>query len=116
MKTLVTGVGSYPTGDAIAVAVLEYWRTLAEDHLIDLVELPFRAEDGHRSRVQLTIGWSSSFAAVDLDSADGPELVDHAFVDDLALRSLARSRAVVSPDGHLSSPFDLDGLSFLDGY
>lgn len=116
MKTLITGVGSYLTGDAIAVAVLEYWRRLAEHHLVDLVDLPFRREDGSRARVQLTIGWASELAAVDSASGGSPELADAAFVDDLERRTRSRARVAEHPDVRPSPAFELDGLSFLDGY
>ena len=116
MKTFITGAGSYVTGDAIAVALLEYWRTLVGERLADVVEFPFRAVDGSRSRVRITMTSSSSFAAVDLTALDEPELVDAEFVDELASRARARTRAEERPNGHRDPPLDLAGLSFIDGY
>ena len=56
MKSLITQVGTYLTGDATADAVLEYWKALAEERRSDVVEIPVVGPAGGRSSVRVTLG------------------------------------------------------------
>ncbi len=46
MKTIVTPLGSFPTGTEIADAVTGYALALARARTVDVVDIPFVADDG----------------------------------------------------------------------
>ena len=64
MKLLTSRNGSYLTGDDIADAVMHYGLELALPRELDIVDIPFVADDGAVRRVQLTVGWLADTAAV----------------------------------------------------
>ncbi|GAA1836900.1 hypothetical protein [Agromyces salentinus] len=79
MKTLTNRYGSFLTGDDLADAVLHYGLALARRQQLDLVDIPYRAEDGTVGRVQLTIGWlteTTSTSTPAMNAGDAGELVD----------------------------------------
>jgi hypothetical protein len=113
MKTLITQVGMYVTGDAVADAVLQYWRALNDESRADIVEIPTVASDGSRSRLRLTLGATLPLAVVDADPAQG---FDDDGAADLVLaqmRSLTFSAAAPFSPGELPDIPDMLGNSFL---
>ena len=102
MKALVTRVGIYVTGDALADAVLSYSLALARDGLLDMVDVPFRAAGGEVGRVQLRVGWMTDMDATS-QGRNGGELRDDIVVEDLRARE-----AALSSDG--SSPLSEDDV------
>jgi hypothetical protein len=78
MKTLTNRYGSFLTGDDLADAVLHYGLALARRQQLDLVEIPYRAEDGTVGNVQLTIGWLTETTATSTSAMNegGAELID----------------------------------------
>jgi len=104
MKTLITQVGSYLTGDAVADAVVQYWLALAEERRADIIDIPVVGSDGRRSHVRLALGATLPIAVVDADPIDGYD--DH----DAARILLARIPSL-SPDGGTAfDPGDLSGV------
>jgi hypothetical protein len=93
MKTLITPLGSYLTGDAIADAVLDYWRALAREGRADVIDVPIVSTDGEPARVTITIGWMTPLAAV--DTLYRPE-----FLDGKAVKSMTNLTQSVTPGGH----------------
>lgn len=89
MKTLVTQVGSYLTGDATADAVVQYWLALTEERRTDVVEIPVVGSGGERSNVRLALGTMLPIAVVDAGLA--PEIDDD---EGAARRLLARAHAL----------------------
>ncbi|HEX5859598.1 MAG TPA: hypothetical protein VFY91_15955 [Microbacterium sp.] len=75
MKTIVTSYGSFLTGTEIADAVTGYGLVLARAHSVDVVDIPFLADDGSVGRVALRVGWLSDMAAVSTDGLQD-ELVE----------------------------------------
>jgi hypothetical protein len=69
VKTIVTAYGSYMTSSELADAVTGYGLALARSHSVDVVDLPFVAEDGSSGRVQLRVGWLSDMATVLIDGS-----------------------------------------------
>lgn len=90
MKSLITQVGTYLTGDATAHAVLEYWVALAEERRSDVVEIPVIGSSGGRSSVWLTLGAMVPIAVVPADLA--PQIEDD---DGAADRIRALAQALV---------------------
>jgi hypothetical protein len=109
MKTLITQVGTYLTGDATADALAQYWLALTEDHRADIVEIPVVSSEGDQSHVRLTLGTMLPIAIVDADLA--PQLDDD---EGAARRLLTRARMLTSA----GPAFDPDELSdsFRDDY
>ena len=93
MKTIVTSVGSFPTGSEIADAAFDLGLALARSHEIDTVELPFVEPDGVVAWARLRIGWRIDMVLTRREDA-ADELVEPATVREL------RARAG-SLDGHL---------------
>lgn len=104
MKTLITQVGTFTTGDAVADAVVQYWLALTEERRADLVEIPIVGSNGAPSHVQLTLGPSLPLAVVDADQVRGFDDDDAADLVLAQLRSLSLS--VSAPFG----PGDLPDL------
>ena len=105
MKMLITQVGSYLTGDAIAEAVFDYWAALTRERRADVVRVPIMTIDGERSYVSLTIGWMTSLAAVDRDDMADLE-------DGEAVRVLAAKTRGLHPNGDRSmQPSDVADMS-----
>ena len=103
---LVTEVGSYLTGDAIADAVFDYWLALTKEHRADVVRVPIMTIDGMRSHVSLTMGWMTSFAAVERDDMADLE-------DSETVRVLAAKTRALHPSGDRSMrSSDVADLSF----
>ncbi len=92
MKTLITPVGSYLTGDAIADAVLDYWLALVQEGRADVIDVPILSVDGEPSHVTITVGWMTPLAAV--DTLYRPE-----FLDDPAVASMATLKDALVPGG-----------------
>ena len=92
MKTLITQVGTYLTGDAIADAVLKYWLALAHEHHADVVDVPIVTTDGEPSRVRLALSGLSPIAVVDSNRPD-----EH--TDEIAVAHLAARARAVTPRG-----------------
>jgi hypothetical protein len=107
MKTLKTRVGTYVTGDDVADAVLSYSLALARLQRLDLVDLPFRAENGDLARVQLRVGWMVDMDAVN-DGERKPELIEPAVIDDLKAREVALQ-------SHGDTPLVAEELLTMDG-
>lgn len=85
------------TGDAIAVAVLDYARTLAELRRFEPVDLPVRFLDGSEGRATLLIGPASQISTESVDTAL-PEVIDEDLVDHLRMATgLLRDPLVVAP-------------------
>ena len=79
MKLLVNRLGSYLTGDDLADAVLNYGLALARQRQLDLVDVPYRRNDGAIARVRMTVGWRSDTTSVEIASsreAHDDELVE----------------------------------------
>jgi hypothetical protein len=64
MKTVVTTLGSFPTGTEIADAVTGYSLALARARTVDVVDIPFVASNGSHRRVELRIGWLTETAVL----------------------------------------------------
>ena len=99
MKTLITEVGAYLTGDAIADAVLEYWLELTREHRADILDVPIVTVDGEHSHVRLAVGWMTALAVVDTRYA--PEFHDADAVAELHHRASALTPGgdgIFSPD------------------
>ena len=85
------------TGDAIAVAVLDYAQTLAELRRFESVDLPVRRLDGSEGRATLLLGPSSQISTESVD-ADLPEVVDEQLVERMRLATdLLRDPLIVAP-------------------
>lgn len=79
MKLLINRLGSYLTGDDLADAVLNYGLALARQRQLDLVDVPYRRNDGSIARVRMTVGWRSDTTSVEFASsreAHDDELVE----------------------------------------
>lgn len=109
MKTLVTQVGTYLTGDATADAVVRYWLALAEERRNDIIEIPIVGSGGERSNVRLALGAMLPIAVVDAGLA--PEIDDD---EGAARRLLARAHALTPKAGPAFEPGD--ALEPLDGF
>ena len=106
MKLLKNGSGAYLTGDDIADAVLRYGVALANEQRVDLVEVPYVADDhGRVGSVRLIVGWRAEIHAVD-HRAEGIELLDDAILVDLRARTTA-----LNPSG--DTPLSADVISYL---
>ncbi|WP_372467088.1 hypothetical protein ACCO44_14570 [Microbacterium maritypicum] len=101
MKTLITQVGSYLTGDATADAVVQYWLALTEERRTDVVDIPIVGSGGERSYVRLALGTTLPIAVVDAGLA--PELDDD---EGAARRLLARAHALTPKAGPAFEPGD----------
>lgn len=100
MKALITRVGTYVTGDALADALLNYSLVLARAQRVDLVELPFRAPSGAIARVQVRVGWMVDMDAVSHEQRE-PEVTEPGLIEDLRARGLDSSShgdTPVTPD------------------
>ncbi|MBT2476268.1 hypothetical protein J7E68_17240 [Microbacterium sp. ISL-103] len=101
MKSLITQVGTYLTGDATADAVLEYWMALAEERRSDVVEIPVVGPAGGRSSVRVTLGAMLPIAVM---HADLPPQIGG---DDVAAEGIrGRARALIPT---ATSAFDSGG-------
>ncbi|AKV85731.1 hypothetical protein AKG07_04845 [Microbacterium sp. CGR1] len=89
MKSLITQVGTYLTGDATADAVLEYWKALAEERRSDVVEIPVVGPAGGRSSVRVTLGAMLPIAVVHAELS--PQIEDD---DKAAVGIRARAHAL----------------------
>ncbi|WP_091228093.1 hypothetical protein [Microbacterium sp. 3J1] len=101
MKTLITQVGTYVTGDAVADAVVQHWLALTEERRGDVVEIPFVGPDGRRSRVRLAMGAALPIAVVDAETVDG-------FDDEAAAHALLNRTHSLSPSASVG--FDAGDL------
>jgi hypothetical protein len=106
MKELLTRVGTYATTDVVADAVMKYALALARAHRLDVVDIPFLADDGKARLVQLRIGWMVDIDAV--GAVSGVEGSEEAVTDDLRRRERA---LVVHGDEPLT-----DELLGMDGF
>lgn len=84
MKSLVTALGSYVTGDEIADAVLDYGHALTLEQRTDLIDIPVLG-DGGSTRLRLAVGWLIQLHTLGVD-ADGQEIVDPSTTDVLRAR------------------------------
>lgn len=99
MKTLITQVGTYLTGDATADAVVQYWLALAEERRNDIVKIPIVGSGGERTNVRLALGAMLPIAVVDAGLA--PEIDDD---DGAARRILERAHALTPKAGPAFEP------------
>lgn len=104
MKKLVYAGAEVTTGDAIAVAVLEYCKALAEAQTSEVVEIPVLAADGSQISATFVVGPASQMLAVDVED-DVPEIIDP---DTIArLERLTRSqRPTANAERGLASSVD----------
>ncbi|MEF3402365.1 hypothetical protein [Agromyces sp. CCNWLW203] len=79
MKLLINRLGSFLTGDDLADAVLDYGLALARQRQLDLVEVPYRGDDGSIARVRMTVGWCADTTSV--ESASSREAHDDELVE-----------------------------------
>lgn len=103
MKSLITQVGTYLTGDATAEAVLEYWIALSEERRSDVVEVPVVGSAGGRSSVRLTLGSMLPIAVMPADLS--PQIDGD---DDAAAGIRARAQAVTPA---ATTAFDSDEVA-----
>lgn len=93
MKLIIYAHTELLTGDAIAVAVLQYSAALAENGLAELIEIPIIEPDGFRNTALLLLGPASQIVAKGART-DREELFDTDLV--AALRHRTR---VLRPEG-----------------
>ncbi len=86
MKLLSYAGANYPTGTAIADAVLAYSLALARQGLTELVRLPFLSDAGETLHLEIPIGWMREIAGISQPDRD-PELQDTDTVDQLAAKT-----------------------------
>lgn len=86
MKRIVYAGESIMTGDAVAGAVLEYGRALAEAGAADTITIPVVLGDGMQGEATLLIGPASQIIT-EAATSEVEELVDHAVVDELETRA-----------------------------
>ena len=92
MKTIVTARESFRTGSEIADAVTGYGLALARIRDLDVVEIPYIAENGAVHRAQLRIGWLID-TVVTFDDGVADELIEADTIFDI----LAKTRAIDRP-------------------
>lgn len=91
MKTIRTARGSFLTGDEIADAVTSYGLALARARELDVVDIPFVAQNGSVNRAQFRVGWFIE-TVVTADEQPTDELIDVDTIFDL----LAKSRSLTA--------------------
>ena len=92
---------TFITGTAIAAAVLDYARALAEHEASDTVDIPTLDDDGTIHRTRFLIGPASQLASDETDS-EFDEIVDEQLLLELAaLTTKARGRVSIATDGDL---------------
>ena len=94
MKTVVTTLGSFPTGTEIADAVTGYGLALSRARTVDVVDIPFVAVDGSAGRVELQIGWHSETVVISGAETDEPAFGEEPFEVDTILALQAKTRAL----------------------
>lgn len=111
MKILVTQVGTYVTGDAVADAVMEYWLALTEERRADVVDIPTVGSDGRESLVRVTLGAALPMAVLDADMTHGLDDAGAAEHVRVRLRSLnPPARAAFDLDEVPDAHSDYDGF------
>nr|WP_201469917.1 hypothetical protein [Microbacterium hydrocarbonoxydans] len=78
MKSLITPVGTYLTGDATADAVLEYWMLLAEERRSDVIDIPVVGPSGGASSLRLALSATLPIAVIHADLSPQIDDVDAA--------------------------------------
>jgi len=94
MKTVVTTLGSFPTGTEIADAVTGYGLALSRARTVDVVDIPFVAADGSPARVELQIGWHNETIVVSGVQTAAVPFGEEPFEVDTILSLQAKTRAV----------------------
>lgn len=107
MKLISNGTGSYPTGDAIADAVVEYGVTLASSGRAAAVTIPYRGADSGVATLTMTIGAGSPLSVRPADVAAD-------IIDEQIVKSLKRRTQALTPHGN--EPLDASDLTALDDY
>ncbi|SFR93184.1 hypothetical protein SAMN04487846_0762 [Microbacterium sp. cf046] len=103
MKTIITTSGDFLTGTEIADAVTAYALALARVRALDVVDIPFVAEDGSFQRAQFRIGWHER-TAVTTEGRTVEELME---IDTtLELHAKSRSTALGRDAGVRGRPAD----------
>jgi hypothetical protein len=83
--------GSLITGSAIAHAVLEYGKTLAQERVADTVRIPTIDENGRPGSAELLVGPASELVSISEESPH-PEIEDEALIADLRERTSGAER------------------------
>ena len=110
LKTLTTRNGSFTTEDGIADAVMSYGLALSRRHDVDIVNVPFTADDGSVRRVELLVGWHIDLTSTSTAEVSGsPRQEDTMDSLDLKTASLGnvQARAFSAEDEIAWSAFDL---------
>jgi len=94
MKTVVTTLGSFPTGTEIADAVTGYGLALSRARTVDVVDIPYVAVDGSAGRVELQIGWHSETVVIAGAEASEQAFGEEPFEVDTILALQAKTRAL----------------------
>lgn len=94
MKTVVTTLGSFPTGTEIADAVTAYGLALSRARTVDVVDIPFVAADGSARRVELQVGWHSETIVISGVRAAAPDVGEEPFEVDTILSLHEKTRAL----------------------
>jgi len=99
---------TFVTGTAIAVALLDYARLLAERDTSDTVDVPTLDDDDTVRRTRFLIGPASQLASDEVES-DADEIVDEVLLADIHDRT-ARLGGNVAVAGDAALPYEVDGL------
>ncbi len=99
MKSITYAGDTFTTGDAIAAAVMEYGKILADAGTADTVTLPIITADGAESHATLLLGPASQMVA---ESA--PDATDELRDDELVARLNGRIRGFIAADSALDDP------------
>ena len=112
MERITYAGNTLVTGSAIAHAVLEYARALAEAGIADTVVIPTVAEDGAPERVEMLIGPASQLMSGST-RAHGPELEDEETVAELGRRTRGLISRPNTSDDHDDEPSSWSSLDDL---
>lgn len=92
MKLLINRLGAFLTGSDLADAVLHYGLALARRRELDLVDVPYRRDDGSIARVRMTIGWRAETSSVDF--APSREALDELVEPDTTLAMYDKASSI----------------------
>ncbi len=106
MKTVVTTLGSFPTGTEIADAVTGYGLALSRARTVDVVDIPYVAVDGSAGRVELQIGWHSETVVIAGAEASEQAFGEEPFEVDTILALQEKTRALHAPPA-AAAPFSV---------
>ena len=103
---------TFLTGTAIAEAVLQYAKVLAQNESSDSVDIPVYDPASGTSRASFLIGPASQIASR-IEKTDIEEIVDEELLADLAERTALLGHAAAVP-GPESAAYDLLAVDDLD--